>query len=157
MPPTPKDRLKHLLELAAAPDTRAALKDELEVLLADWPEEYPQSSRAPFVMLLEKVTQETAHDEDSERAIVAALRGDDRDRVIAVLARAAGAGEEMVWHALSEESGEELAALCRDAEFSRATFSSLVLLIGPARGRPGEDVARMLQVYDAAQEALAAE
>lgn len=154
---TPRDRLKYLLELAAAPDTRAALKHELEALLADWPEDYPQSARTTFVMLLEKVTQEAAQDEDSERAIVAALRSDDRDRVITILARAAHAGEEVVWHALSEESGEELASLCREAGLSRAAYSSLILLLGQARGRPGKDVERMLQNYDATQEALAAE
>ena len=161
MMPSPKDHLRQLLELAAdpAPETRAVLKSELEALLSHWPGEYPDGSRAPFVMLLEKVAQESAHDEGGERAIVAALRAEDRDRFIALLARAAKAGEENVWHALGEESGEELAALCRQAQMSRAAFSSIALLMGPGRGRSPADIERLLRIYDVAPktEPLAAE
>ncbi|MBI3676914.1 MAG: DUF2336 domain-containing protein [Proteobacteria bacterium] len=158
--PSPKDQLRQLLELAAdpAPETRAVLKNELEALLSHWPGEYPEGSRAPFIMLLEKVTR-SAREEGGERAIMAALRAEDRDRFIALLAQTANAGEEIVWHALGNESGEELAALCHQAQMSRAAFSSIVLLMGPGRGRPPEDIARMLQIYDAApkSEPLAAE
>lgn len=57
--PTPKERLCHLLELAAqGPRQRAALAGEVADMLLDWPPQYPLSMRAPFEALLEKIARE---------------------------------------------------------------------------------------------------
>ena len=56
---TPKERLSHLLELAASgPSDRAAFAGELTDLLLDWPPQYPASMRATFEALLEKIIRE---------------------------------------------------------------------------------------------------
>src|SRR3569832_2068682 len=47
--PTPKERLTHLLELAASgAGERATLATELTDLLLDWPAQYPAAMRATF-------------------------------------------------------------------------------------------------------------
>ena len=57
--PTPKERLSHLLELAAkGKEQRAALADEVAALLLDWPTQYPPAMRASFEALLEKIARE---------------------------------------------------------------------------------------------------
>ena len=57
--PTPKERLSHLLELAAKGKAqRAALADEVAGLLLDWPTQYPPAMRASFEALLEKIARE---------------------------------------------------------------------------------------------------
>lgn len=57
--PTPKERLSHLLELAAkGREQRAALADEVAGLLLDWPAQYPPAMRASFEALLEKIARE---------------------------------------------------------------------------------------------------
>jgi len=57
--PTPKERLSHLLELAArGAGERAALAGEVADLLLDWPDAYPTSMRATFESLLEKIVRE---------------------------------------------------------------------------------------------------
>lgn len=57
--PTPKERLSHLLELAAkGREQRAALADEVAALLLDWPAQYPPAMRATFEALLEKIARE---------------------------------------------------------------------------------------------------
>ena len=57
--PTPKERLSHLLELAAqGPEQRAALAGEVADLLLDWPVQYPAAMRATFEALLEKIARE---------------------------------------------------------------------------------------------------
>ena len=57
--PSPKERLCHLLELAAqGPEQRAALAGEVADLLLDWPAQYPQAMRATFGALLEKIVRE---------------------------------------------------------------------------------------------------
>ena len=57
--PTPKERLSHLLELAAkGREQRAALADEVAALLLDWPAQYPPAMRASFEALLEKIARE---------------------------------------------------------------------------------------------------
>ena len=57
--PTPKERLSHLLELAAqGAGERAALAGEVADLLLDWPETYPAGMRATFEALLEKIVRE---------------------------------------------------------------------------------------------------
>jgi hypothetical protein len=56
---TPKERLSHLLELAAqGADERAALAGEVADLLLDWPASYPSGMRATFEALLEKIVRE---------------------------------------------------------------------------------------------------
>jgi hypothetical protein len=60
--PTPKERLSHLLELAAqGPAERAALAGEVADLLIDWPPQYPAQMRATFEALLEKIVREVDH------------------------------------------------------------------------------------------------
>src|SRR5215469_15351051 len=57
--PTPKERLSHLLELAAqGAGERAALAGEVADLLLDWPASYPPGMRATFDALLEKIVRE---------------------------------------------------------------------------------------------------
>jgi len=57
--PTPKERLSHLLELAAqGPEQRAALAGEVADMLLDWPMQYPLAMRATFEALLEKIARE---------------------------------------------------------------------------------------------------
>jgi hypothetical protein len=57
--PTPKERLCHLLELAAkGPEQRAALAGEVADMLLDWPSQYPLAMRATFEALLEKIARE---------------------------------------------------------------------------------------------------
>ena len=74
--PTPKERLSHLLELAAqGAGERAHLADEVAELLLDWPPQYPEPMRATFVSLLEKIVREMA---GPNRAVLAA-RFRDRD------------------------------------------------------------------------------
>ena len=54
--PTPKERLSHLLVLAAqGAAERAALAGEVVDLLLDWPAEYPATTRATFAALLERI------------------------------------------------------------------------------------------------------
>ncbi len=70
--PTPKERLSHLLELAAqGPSERAALAGEVTDLLIDWPAEYPAAMRATFAALLEKIVREM--DEPAQTALAARL------------------------------------------------------------------------------------
>jgi hypothetical protein len=74
--PTPKERLSHLLELAAQGATeRAHLADEVADLLLDWPAQYPPAMRATFVALLEKIVREMA----GASCAVLASRFRDRD------------------------------------------------------------------------------
>jgi len=57
--PTPKERLSHLLELAAqGPEQRAPLAGEVADMLLDWPMQYPLAMRATFEALLEKIARE---------------------------------------------------------------------------------------------------
>ncbi len=57
--PSPKERLSHLLELAAqGAGERAHLADEVADLLLDWPAAYPAAMRATFEALLEKIVGE---------------------------------------------------------------------------------------------------
>ncbi|HEY0106002.1 MAG TPA: hypothetical protein VGB91_07960 [Rhizomicrobium sp.] len=57
--PTPKERLSHLLELAAqGAGERAHLAGEVADLLLDWPAQYPAAMRATFEALLEKIVRE---------------------------------------------------------------------------------------------------
>jgi hypothetical protein len=56
---TAKERLSHLLELAAkGAAERAALAGEVANLLHDWPPAYPAAMRASFEALLEKIARE---------------------------------------------------------------------------------------------------
>lgn len=56
---TAKERLSHLLELAAkGAAQRAVLAGELAELLLDWPVQYPPAMRASFEALLEKIARE---------------------------------------------------------------------------------------------------
>jgi hypothetical protein len=72
--PTPKERLSHLLELAAqGANERAALAGEVVDLLLDWPAEYPAATRATFASLLEKIVREM--DEAGQTALALRLEG----------------------------------------------------------------------------------
>jgi len=58
--PTAKERLSHLLELAAeGPARRATLAAELADLVLNWPADYPAAMRAPVLTLLEMTVRET--------------------------------------------------------------------------------------------------
>ena len=137
-----KDRLRHLLELAAdaRSETRAALKRELQELLADW--QGDDDARAPFEALLAKIAREEA----SGPKLINQLRAGNRDGAIAALSALSGSDGARVSDALDEESGTALAALCHAAGLSRALFSDIAILAGPARGL---DLAEMKRVLDA--------
>jgi hypothetical protein len=65
---TAKERLSHLLELAAkGAAERAALAGEVADLLHDWPSAYPAQMRAGFEALLEKIAREVG--EPTRRAL----------------------------------------------------------------------------------------
>jgi hypothetical protein len=71
---TPKERLSHLLELAAqGREQRAALAGEVADLLLDWPAQYPQSMRDTFGALLEKIVREV--DAPASAALAARFAG----------------------------------------------------------------------------------
>ena len=72
--PTPKERLSHLLELAAqGAAERAALAGEVTDLLLDWPAEYPAATRETFAALLEKIVREM--DDTAQAALAPRLQG----------------------------------------------------------------------------------
>lgn len=72
--PSPKERLCHLLELAAqGPEQRAALAGEVADLLLDWPAQYPDAMRATFGALLEKIVREV--DMPASAALAARFEG----------------------------------------------------------------------------------
>jgi len=59
--PSPRERLSHLLELAAqGAGERVHLADEVADLLLDWPSAYPAAMRGTFEALLEKIVGEMA-------------------------------------------------------------------------------------------------
>lgn len=65
---TAKERLSHLLELAAKGSAeRAALAGEVADLLHDWPSAYPAAMRTSFEALLEKIAREV--DESGRREL----------------------------------------------------------------------------------------
>ncbi len=71
---TPKERLTHLLELAASGAAeRSTLAGELADLLLDWPAQYPAAMRATFEALLEKIAREM--DADGRAALAARFEG----------------------------------------------------------------------------------
>ncbi len=74
MAQTPRERLNHLLELAArGPAGRAALLNDLADLLFDWPADYALAMRAPFEALFEKTAREV--DPATRAAIASRLEG----------------------------------------------------------------------------------
>jgi hypothetical protein len=81
--PTPKERLTHLLELAArGAGERAALAGEVADLLLDWPAQYPAAMRTTFEALLEKIAREMDAD---GRTALAARFADHDDAPLALL------------------------------------------------------------------------
>lgn len=78
MAQAPRERLNHLLDLAAqGPAGRAALLEELTDLLLDWPKDYALAMRAPFEALLEK----TARDVDAATRAGIAVRLEGHDEL----------------------------------------------------------------------------
>ncbi|MBL6852038.1 MAG: hypothetical protein ISS15_09515 [Alphaproteobacteria bacterium] len=74
--PTPKERLTHLLELAASGAAeRGALAGEVADLLLDWPAQYPAAMRATFEALLEKIIREM----DARGRMALAVRFEGRE------------------------------------------------------------------------------
>jgi hypothetical protein len=75
--PTPKERLTHLLELAAKGEpARPALARTLCDILLDWPADYSDSARLPFEALLEKSLREVDRATRAEIAARFAQRAD---------------------------------------------------------------------------------
>jgi hypothetical protein len=83
MAQAPRERLNHLLELAAqGPAGRAALLGDLADLLLDWPADYALAMRAPFEALFEKTAREA---DSAARANVAARLEGHEDLPVSVL------------------------------------------------------------------------
>jgi len=73
---SPKERLSHLLELAAqGAGERAHLAGEVADLLLDWPAQYPAAMRGTFEALLEKIVREM----DAAACAELAARFESRD------------------------------------------------------------------------------
>jgi hypothetical protein len=73
---TPKERLTHLLELAAKGGAaRAMLVHELADILLDWPPEYSESAKLPFEALLERALREVTRETRGALAVRFAQRG----------------------------------------------------------------------------------
>jgi hypothetical protein len=76
MAQAPRERLNHLLDLAAqGPAGRVALLNDLADLLLDWPADYAQAMRGPFEALFEKTAREV--DAPSRAALAARFEGHD--------------------------------------------------------------------------------
>ena len=76
MAQAPRERLNHLLELAAqGPAGRNALLNDLADLLLDWPADWARAMRAPFEVLLEKTAREV--DVPARAALAARFEGHD--------------------------------------------------------------------------------
>jgi hypothetical protein len=72
----PKERLSHLLELAAqGGEARQALLGELADLLLDWPSDYAAAMRSPFEALLERAARDA--DRPTRAALAARFVGHD--------------------------------------------------------------------------------
>jgi len=69
---TPKERLMHLLKLAAAGESaRPQLVQELSEILIEWPREYAPAARVPFEALLDKTIREA--DAQTRQAVADAV------------------------------------------------------------------------------------
>jgi hypothetical protein len=145
---TPKDRLRHLLELTGdpSPQSRCALASEIRELLADWPAEYGDEARAHFSALLEKLAPDVSTDEPR---LLHCIRAGDMESFVDCFARAAHADIETARRALMDENGAPLAELCQAAGLSRAGYSTIALLAGPALGRDLPAAYNVLRAYDA--------
>jgi hypothetical protein len=78
-----RDRLNHLLELAAQGAAgRAGLLDDLADLLTDWPADYAQAMRGPFEALFEKTAREA---DCGTRTLLAARLADHGELPVALL------------------------------------------------------------------------
>src|ERR1700742_1575140 len=76
MAQAPRERLNHLLELAAqGPAGRIALLNDLADLLLDWPADWARAMRAPFETLLEKTAREV--DAATRATLAARFEGHD--------------------------------------------------------------------------------
>jgi hypothetical protein len=74
---TPKERLMHLLKLAAEGESaRSQLVQELSEILIEWPREYAPAARLPFEVLLDKTIREADGETRQAVADAVALRAD---------------------------------------------------------------------------------
>ena len=74
--PTAKERLFHLLALAAeGPAQRAVLAGELADLVLDWPSDCPEAMRTPVITLFALTVRET--DEETRSKLAARIGGHD--------------------------------------------------------------------------------
>ena len=113
--PTAKERLTHLLTLAAeGPAQRAALVGELADLVLDWPSDYPDAMRPPVSALFEMTVRET---DDKTRAELAPRLGGHSELPLHLLnefflcAPARVRREVLTRNALTEEEDAESAVL----------------------------------------------
>ena len=191
--PTPKERLGHLMELAAqGPQQRAALAGEVADMLLDWPAQYPLTMRATFDALLEKIAREMDFGAQGELAarfegrsearlallneLFLAASAEMKDMTLArndaqavmpavpvdgetlleaarrdeefsgALAKLAGIPRTIAAEILADKSGRALAVVCRAANISRAAFSAIVVLAGPARA--AHESFSLLSIFD---------
>jgi hypothetical protein len=161
------ERLVHLLELAdKGPALRAAVAEEVAELLNAWPDDCPIEMRSSCEALLAQTALEIDSDTRARLRVrlyanpqlaarilprearpdaVALVRG-GRD-LAGALAECAGLSQAMVREVLADPSGRTLAAACKGAGMSRATFSALVLLSEHAKDLAGAYA--MLDAFDA--------
>ncbi|HXC56845.1 MAG TPA: hypothetical protein VNU97_16215 [Rhizomicrobium sp.] len=146
---TPKERLCHLLELAAqGPQQRAALAGEVADLLLDWPAQYPQAMRATFGALLEKIVREV---EPPACALLAARFEGREDFPLSLLNEFFLFASPQMKDAILARNDAAGAVVCADLD-----AQSLLTAARAARGFAGE-LARIAAVPDAVAEALLAD
>jgi uncharacterized protein (DUF2336 family) len=127
---TPKERLAHLLDLAAQPGARAELVRELADILTAWPVDYPVETRSAFAALLSRVE----HDVDPEqRRALAVTLAECSDAPLSLLNEFFFDVPEAARHTI----------LARDAQLGGESGSGVdeAALISAARGKRGSEFA----------------
>lgn len=84
----------------------------------------------------------------TENYLVTLLKNDDLDLFVLAFARMTTLDRRVIERIVEKAHYEALAVACRASRFDRATFSKLVLLLEPETARSGEEVCRLLNLYD---------
>jgi hypothetical protein len=153
------DRLLRLVALArdSAPVQREMLIGELAELLADWPQDCPQSMRKAFELLLDKKRREAEAATLDEPALIARARTQKRQDWTVEFAGYIGIDAETAARIVREPTGEALAVACKAARLSRATFSALAVLAAREDSASIDEIYARLANYESVSEEAARE